>query len=84
MTPQNQQQKKDIMKVLCEKTNLSPEKVKTLVKCTYYSQRKEINKGTDLQSFREEWLFLFQDIGMTVHFPELTGVSLIPRFHLHA
>ncbi len=75
-TPESQQEKKDKMKALSEQTAFSPDEVKTLMKCTYYSQRKDINKGTELQSLLEEWPFLFQEIGMTVHFQELTGVSL--------
>ncbi|XP_022077878.1 uncharacterized protein LOC110971785 [Acanthochromis polyacanthus] len=74
------QEKKDKMKVLNEQTNFSPDDVKVLMKCTYYTQRKEINKGTDLQSLVEDWPFLFQEIGMTVHFQELTGVSLKETF----
>lgn len=72
---ESQQEKKDKMKLLSKQTNFSPVEVKRLMKCTYYSQRKEINKGTDLQSLMEEWPFLFQEIGMTVHFQDLTGVS---------
>ncbi|KAF7641227.1 hypothetical protein LDENG_00288310 [Lucifuga dentata] len=79
-TPESQQNKKNRMKVLSEQTNFSPDEVKTLMKCTYYSQRKEINKGTDLQSLMEEWPFLFQETGMTVHFQELTGLSLKETF----
>lgn len=51
---ESQQEKKDKMKVLSEQTNFSPVEVKSLMKCTYYSQRKEINTGTDLQSIMEE------------------------------
>ncbi|KAI1892149.1 hypothetical protein AGOR_G00151010 [Albula goreensis] len=79
-TPESQQEKKDKMKALSEQTAFSPDEVKTLMKCTYYSQRKDINKGTELQSLLEEWPFLFQEIGMTVHFQELTGVSLKETF----
>ncbi|XP_071330210.1 uncharacterized protein [Trachinotus anak] len=78
--PESQQEKKDKMKVLSEQTDFSPDEVKTLMKCTYYSQRRDINKGTELQSLLEEWPFLFQEIGMTVHFQELTGVSLKETF----
>lgn len=66
------------MKALSEQTNFSPGEVETLMKCNYYFQRKEINKGIDLQSIVEEWPFLFQEIGMTVQ--ELTGVSLKESF----
>lgn len=79
-TPESHQEKKDKIKALSERTNFSPGNAETLMKCTYYSQRKVINKGTDLQSLMEERPFLFQEIGMTVHFQELTGVSLKETF----
>lgn len=64
------------MKVLGEQTNLVPDEVKTLMKCTHYSQHEDINKGTDLQVLVEEWPFFSQEIGMTVHLLELTRISL--------
>ncbi|KAK2885101.1 hypothetical protein Q8A73_021575 [Channa argus] len=79
-TPESQQEKKENMKVLSEQNNFSPDEVRALMKCTYYSQRKDIIKGTALQSLMEEWPFLFHEIGMTVHFQELTGVSLKETF----
>ena len=79
-TPKSLQEKRDKIKVLSEQTNVSPEEVETLMKCTYYSQRKDVNNGKDLHSLLEEWPFLFHDIGMTVHFKELTGVSLTEIF----
>ncbi|KAK0140165.1 hypothetical protein N1851_022919 [Merluccius polli] len=60
--------------------SFSPDEVKTLMKSTYYSQRKETNQGTDLQILMEEWPFLFQEIGMAIHFQELTGVALKETF----
>ncbi|KAG7455529.1 hypothetical protein MATL_G00257680 [Megalops atlanticus] len=77
-TPESQQEKKVCSLSTFILSNFSPAEVKTLMKCTYYSQHKEINKGTDLQSLMEEWPFLFQEIGMTVQ--ELTGVSLKETF----
>ena len=79
-TAETQQKKKDEMKMLSEQLNPSPDEVRSLMKSTYYSQRKEINKGTDLQTLLEEWPFLFQEIGMGVHFEELTGVPLKETF----
>ncbi|KAJ8356915.1 hypothetical protein SKAU_G00197090 [Synaphobranchus kaupii] len=79
-TTNSQQEKKLKMKVLSEQANFSPDEVKTLMKCTYYSQHKEINRGTDLQTLMEEWPFLFQELGMTIHFQELTGVALKATF----
>lgn len=79
-TLETQQEKKERMKILSEQTSFSHEEVKTLMKCTYYSQRKAINSGADMQTLKEEWPFLFQAIGMTVHFEELTGVPLKETF----
>lgn len=59
-TAETQQKKKDEMKMLSEQLNPSHDEVRSLMKSTYYSQRKEINKGTDLQTLLEEWPFLFQ------------------------
>lgn len=79
-TTHSQQEKRPKMKLLIEQANFSPDEVKTLMKSTYYSQRKEINHGTDLQILMEEWPFLFQEIGMTIHFQGFTGVALKETF----
>ncbi|XP_035999502.1 uncharacterized protein LOC118564740 isoform X2 [Fundulus heteroclitus] len=79
-TSESQQEKKEKMKILNEQTSFRPEEVKTLMKSTYYSQRKAINEGADLQILMEEWPLLFQEIGMGIHFEELTGVSLKQTF----
>ncbi|XP_051991585.1 uncharacterized protein LOC127650297 [Xyrauchen texanus] len=79
-TLESQQEKKDKLNVLSEQATFSPEEVKTLMKDTYFSQRKAVNSGTDLQSLMEEWPFLFKEIGMMVHFHDLTGVSLKETF----
>lgn len=79
-TPGSQQEKKLRMKMLIEQDDFSPDEVKTLMKSTYYSQRKDINQGTDLQTLIKQWPFLFKEIGMTVHFQELTGVALTETF----
>ncbi|KAM9434070.1 uncharacterized protein Hap1MRO34_002798 [Clarias gariepinus] len=79
-TLETQQEKKERMKIFSEQTSFSHEEVKTLMKCTYYSQRKAINSGANMQTLKEEWPFLFQAIGMTVHFEELTGVPLKETF----
>ncbi|XP_061106630.1 uncharacterized protein LOC133134448 [Conger conger] len=79
-TLESQQEKKDKMKMLREQRTFSPEEVKALMECTYYSQRKAIHTGTDLQCLMEEWPFFFEEIGMTVHFLELTGLPLKETF----
>ncbi|XP_019110214.2 uncharacterized protein LOC109137138 [Larimichthys crocea] len=79
-TLETQQEKKEKMKMLYEQGTFSPDEVKTLMECTYYSQRKAINKGTALQILREEWPFLFYEIGMCAHYQELTGLPLKETF----
>lgn len=41
------------------------------MKSTYYSRRKAINKATDIMTLASEWLFLFLEKGMKVHFEQL-------------
>ncbi|XP_039477037.1 uncharacterized protein LOC120443128 [Oreochromis aureus] len=79
-TTESQKEKKEKMKRLHRETNVSLDEVENLMKCTYYSQRKDINNGEELQTLLEEWPFLFQEVGMAVHFYELTGVSLKETF----
>lgn len=59
-TTVSQQQKKLKMKFMSEQANFNPDEVKTLMKCTYYSQSKAINLGTDLLVLGDDWPFLFR------------------------
>ncbi|CAM4574008.1 unnamed protein product [Leuciscus chuanchicus] len=77
-TVESQLEKKEEMKML--KNNYSTDVVKELVKCTYYTQRKDINKGESIQKLCQEWPFLFNEVGMPAHFQELTGVNLMGNF----
>ncbi|KAF6736314.1 hypothetical protein FQA47_007720 [Oryzias melastigma] len=79
-TVESQLEKKEEMKKLFKKMNYRIDLVKELVKCTYYTQRKDINKGASIQKLCEEWPFLFNEVGMAEHFHELTGVNLIETF----
>uniref|UniRef100_A0A1A8LY87 Uncharacterized protein n=2 Tax=Nothobranchius pienaari TaxID=704102 RepID=A0A1A8LY87_9TELE len=72
--------KKEEMKKLFKKNNYSTDAVKELVTCTYYTQRKEINRGASIQKLCQEWPFLFNEVGMIAHFQELTGVNLMETF----
>ncbi|PWA17130.1 hypothetical protein CCH79_00020894, partial [Gambusia affinis] len=56
------------------------EDVKELIKSTYYTQRKDINKGTSILKLCQEWPFLFHETGMAEHFQQLTGISLMETF----
>ena len=58
--------------------NYTAEDVKELVKSTYYTQRKDINKGTSIQELCLWAIFLFHEAGMEGHFQHLTGVNLRP------
>ncbi|XP_025755308.1 uncharacterized protein LOC109194489 isoform X2 [Oreochromis niloticus] len=79
-TVESQLEKKEEMKKLFKKNNYSTDVVKELVTCTYYTQRKDINKGASIQKLCQEWPFLFNEVGMTAHFQELTGVNLMETF----
>ncbi|GAA6089228.1 uncharacterized protein LOC110971785 [Tachysurus ichikawai] len=79
-TAESQQLKKEKMRSLLQTTDCNEEEVKVLMKSTYYSQRKDINKGTDMKILTDDWPFLFQESGMEVHFKDLTGIPLKETF----
>ncbi|GAA6100681.1 uncharacterized protein LOC122358169 [Tachysurus ichikawai] len=79
-TAESQQLKKEKMRSLLQTTDWNEEEVKVLMKSTYYSQRKDINKGTDMKILTDDWPFLFQESGMEVHFKDLTGIPLKETF----
>ncbi|KAG9269206.1 hypothetical protein AMEX_G16209 [Astyanax mexicanus] len=79
-TLESQNEKKGKMRCLWEQATFNPDEVKELMESTYYSQSKEINSGTALQTLREEWPFLFHEIGISAHYQELTGLPLTQTF----
>uniref|UniRef100_A0AAR2LM09 Uncharacterized protein n=1 Tax=Pygocentrus nattereri TaxID=42514 RepID=A0AAR2LM09_PYGNA len=79
-TLESQNEKKGKMRFLWEQATFNPDEVKELMESTYYSQRKAINNGTALQTLREEWPFLFHEIGISAHYQELTGLPLTQTF----
>ncbi|XP_076581875.1 uncharacterized protein LOC143317885 [Chaetodon auriga] len=79
-TAETQQQKKDELKNLFSQNQQSPGPLKMLMKSTFYSQRKDVNQGKDMKYLQENWPYWFHEIGMNVHFNELTGVDLKETF----
>ncbi|KAM9770937.1 uncharacterized protein LOC133168493 [Syngnathus typhle] len=79
-TMESQQEKKNKMKEMFEEIDFNADNVKKLIQSTYYTQRKDINKGTSIQKLSQEWPFLFKEAGMVAHFQELTGLSLMDTF----
>lgn len=79
-TAETQQQKKDELKNLFNQNEQSPGPLKMLMKSTFYSQRQDVNQGKDMKYLLVNWPYWFQDIGMNVHFKELTGVDLKETF----
>lgn len=76
-TAKNQQQKKEKLKSLFRQSDQSPAPVKLLMKSTFYTQRQEVNNAKDVKHLVENWPYWFTEIGMAVHFSELTGVELL-------
>ncbi|KAL2096062.1 hypothetical protein ACEWY4_008210 [Coilia grayii] len=79
-TQQSQQQKMEKLKVMFQQSDANPDEVKCLMKSTFYTQRQHVNQGKSIKWLREEWPFLFDDLGLSVHFKELTGVDLKETF----
>ncbi|KAL2097021.1 hypothetical protein ACEWY4_006228 [Coilia grayii] len=79
-TSETQQEKKEKLKVMAHKPDANPQEVKDLMKATYYTQRKQVNLGEHVKQLFDEWPFWFEELGMAVHFKQLTGIDLIDTF----
>lgn len=79
-TQESQQQKLEKLKVMFQQSDGTPDEIKSLMGSTYYTQRQHINQGKSVKWLRDEWPFLFEDLGLSVHFRELTGVDLKESF----
>lgn len=79
-TPESQQEKQEKLRRMSQQANANPEEIKQLMKSTFYTQRKEVNQGKNIKNLLEEWPSLFSEVGMSVHFKELTGIALKETF----
>ncbi|XP_029706564.1 uncharacterized protein [Takifugu rubripes] len=75
-TAESQLQQKKKLKMMSLQTDANPEEVKLLMKQTFYTQWKQVNRGGNIKHLLGEWPYLFDELGMAVHFEELTGVQL--------
>uniref|UniRef100_A0AAR2JH03 SAM domain-containing protein n=1 Tax=Pygocentrus nattereri TaxID=42514 RepID=A0AAR2JH03_PYGNA len=79
-TQESQQQKMEKLKEMFQQSDANPEEVKGPMKSTFYTQHQHVNQGKSIKCLREDWPFLFDEIGMSVHFKELTGINLKETF----
>lgn len=79
-TQESQQQNKEKLKIIFQKSDANPEEVKCLMKSTFYTQSQHVNRGKSIKCLREEWPFLFDELVMSVHFMDLTGIDLKETF----
>lgn len=79
-TQESQQQKMEKLLVMFQHSDANPEEVKCLMKSTFYTQRQHVNQGKSIKCLREECPFWFDELGMSVHFKELTGIDLKETF----
>ncbi|KAI7810828.1 hypothetical protein IRJ41_007022 [Triplophysa rosa] len=79
-TPDSQRQKKEQLKMMFQQNDTNTDEVKRLMKLTFYTQRKQVNQGDNIKCLLEEWPFWFNELGMAVHFKELTGIGLKETF----
>ncbi len=66
--------------MMFQHSDANTEEVKCLMKSTFYTQRQHVNQGKSIKCLREEWPFWFDELGMSVHFMELTGIDLKETF----
>lgn len=79
-THESQQEKRDKLQKMSQQADADPEEVKHLMKLTFYIQRKQVNQGKNIKYLLEQWPFWFRELGMAVHFKELTGIGLKETF----
>ncbi|XP_053332786.1 uncharacterized protein LOC128506392 [Clarias gariepinus] len=79
-TQESQQQKMEKLKVMFQHSDFNPEEVKCLMKSTFYTHPQHVNQGKSIKCLREEWPFWFDELGMSVHFMELTGIDFKETF----
>eukprot|EP00066_Takifugu_rubripes_P029996 XP_011619262.1 PREDICTED: uncharacterized protein LOC105419408 [Takifugu rubripes] len=75
-TQVSQQQKMEKLQNMYQHSDANPKEVTCLMKSTFYTQRQHVNEGKSINCLREEWPFLFDELGMIVHFKELTGIDI--------
>ena len=75
-----QQQKMEKLKVMCQHPDANPEEVKCLMKYTFYTQHQHVNQGKVSKALERKWSFWFDELGMSVHFMEFTGIDLKETF----
>ncbi|XP_034033818.1 uncharacterized protein LOC117517016 [Thalassophryne amazonica] len=75
-TSESQDLKKEQLNRMFQQTDANPEEIKHLMKLTFYAQHKQVNQGKNINWLLEECPFWFREVGMAVHFKELTGVEL--------
>ncbi|XP_029902266.1 uncharacterized protein LOC115355549 [Myripristis murdjan] len=79
-TLESQQEKQEKLRRMSRQTHADQEAVKQLMKATFYTQRKQVNEGKNIKDLLEGWPSWFSELGMGVHFKELTGVALKETF----
>ncbi|XP_049437718.1 uncharacterized protein LOC125892035 [Epinephelus fuscoguttatus] len=79
-TPESQQEKQEKLRRMSQQTNANPEEIKQLMKSTFFTQRKQVNQGKNIKYLLEGWPSWFSELGMGVHFKELTGIALKETF----
>lgn len=62
--------------MMSRQTDANPDEIKLLMKLTFYTQRRHVSQEENIKNLLEEWPFLFEELGMAVHFQELTGIGL--------
>ncbi|XP_075884647.1 uncharacterized protein LOC142889856 [Nelusetta ayraudi] len=79
-TLESQQDKQEKLRWMSQQTNANQEEAKQLMKLTFYTQRKQVNEGKNIKDLLQEWPYWFSELGMDVHFKELTGIALKETF----
>ncbi|GAB1604998.1 uncharacterized protein LOC115220330 [Argonauta hians] len=67
--------KQDLLRSMYN-SNWDTEYVERDMLTTFFFQRKDINNGASIPTLHKDWPFLFEGIGLMVHFKELTSIDM--------
>ena len=75
-TLESQQEHEEKLKMMSQQPEVNPDEVRRLMKLTFKMQCKKVNQGQNIKNLLDECPLLFDELGMAVHFQELSRLGL--------
>lgn len=75
-TAESQKRAQEELKQMYKEKCCDGKHIESLMRVTYFTQRKDIIGGIETSDLINEWPYLFETIGMKTHFKQLTGMDI--------